>query len=167
MDKELTECSDMEIVELVKDKRFTKITRQYTVWFVRHVYSQHPELLSMRATYEGRHTASILHKYSFQVPVPDGGPHQKIYLQNHSIRSLYKNHHLPKTKELHHEYVSRLVQSRKHKDLSMVQAFHGFRRMLSLMDSYFSITSSLWDASSYRWMCSIMSLPACSPSTMI
>lgn len=45
MDKELTECSDMEIVELVKDKRFTKITRQYTVWFVRHVYSQHPELL--------------------------------------------------------------------------------------------------------------------------
>lgn len=45
MDKELTECSDSEMVELIRDERFTSTTRQYAVWFTRYVYSQHPERL--------------------------------------------------------------------------------------------------------------------------
>ena len=45
MDKELTEYADEELVDLIKDKRFTSTTKQFTVWFLRYVYEYKPEKL--------------------------------------------------------------------------------------------------------------------------
>ena len=45
MDKELAEYTDGELVALIKDKRFTSTTKQFTVWFLRYVYEYKPEKL--------------------------------------------------------------------------------------------------------------------------
>ncbi len=43
MDKEIMEYSDMELVELMKDKTFSSTQKQYAVWFLKYIYAQIPE----------------------------------------------------------------------------------------------------------------------------
>lgn len=45
MDKEITEYSDEELVELIRDNSFTTAARQYAVWFLTYIYNQKPEQL--------------------------------------------------------------------------------------------------------------------------
>lgn len=43
MDKEITEYSDEELAELIRDNSFTTAARQYAVWFLTYIYNQKPE----------------------------------------------------------------------------------------------------------------------------
>lgn len=43
MDKEITEYSDEELAELMRDHSFTTAARQYAVWFLTYIYNQKPE----------------------------------------------------------------------------------------------------------------------------
>ena len=43
MDKEITEYSDEEITELIKDKSFSTATKKYVVWFLKYIYNKEPE----------------------------------------------------------------------------------------------------------------------------
>lgn len=43
MDKEITEYSDEELAELIRDSSFTTAARQYAVWFLTYIYNQKPE----------------------------------------------------------------------------------------------------------------------------
>ena len=43
MVKEITEYSDEEIAELIKDKSFSTATRQHAVWFIKYIYDKGPE----------------------------------------------------------------------------------------------------------------------------
>ena len=43
MDKEITEYSDEELAELIKDKSFTTTAKQHTVWFLKYIYNKEPE----------------------------------------------------------------------------------------------------------------------------
>ena len=45
MDKEITEYSDEELAELIRDNSFTTAARQYAVWFLTYIYNQKPEQL--------------------------------------------------------------------------------------------------------------------------
>lgn len=40
MDKEITEYSDEELAELIKDKSFTTTTKQHIVWFLKYIYNK-------------------------------------------------------------------------------------------------------------------------------
>lgn len=43
MDKEITEYSDEELAELIRDNSFTTAARQFAVWFLTYIYNQKPE----------------------------------------------------------------------------------------------------------------------------
>lgn len=43
MDKEITEYSDEEIAELIKDKSFSTATRQHAVWFLKYIHNKEPD----------------------------------------------------------------------------------------------------------------------------
>lgn len=43
MDKEITEYSDEELSELIKDKSFTVAQKQYAVWFLKYIYNKEPD----------------------------------------------------------------------------------------------------------------------------
>lgn len=43
MDKEITEYSDAELVALIKNKEFTRTTKQHAIWFLNYIYKEQPE----------------------------------------------------------------------------------------------------------------------------
>ncbi len=43
MDKEITEYSDEELSELIKDKSFTVAQKQHAVWFLKYIYNKEPD----------------------------------------------------------------------------------------------------------------------------
>ena len=48
MDKEITEYSDEELAELIRDNSFTTAARQFAVWFLTYIYNQKPEQFKFR-----------------------------------------------------------------------------------------------------------------------
>ncbi len=43
MDKEITEYSDEELAEMIKDRSFSVAAKQYAVWFLKYIYNENPE----------------------------------------------------------------------------------------------------------------------------
>lgn len=68
MDKEITEYSDEEIAELIKDKSFSTATRQHAVWFLKYIRNKEPEQFKFNVEMSMMRRETIRKEEDFYTP---------------------------------------------------------------------------------------------------